>query len=70
MSSEEPQCARGRRVCTRGVTVRVWPVQARRAERWATIQSVVPSRCSTVNVVVGAFVDISAVRGVVEVMRW
>lgn len=48
----------------------MWPVQARRAFRCVTIQSVVPSRCTTVKVVVGDFVEISAVTGEAAVIRW
>lgn len=54
----------------RGVGVRVWPVHAKREERLVTIQSVVPSRWRMEKVVVGLAVDIRAVMGVVEVIRW
>jgi hypothetical protein len=54
----------------RGDGLRVCPVQARRALRCATIQSVVPSRWRTEKVVLGDLVPIRAVMGVVEVMRW
>ena len=65
-----PQCAAPRERWRRGVGDRVWPVQARRALRWETIQSVVPSRWRTEKVVVGDFVATRAVMGVVEEMRW
>jgi len=54
----------------RGEGTRVWPVQARRALRWPTIQSVVPSRWRTEKEVLGDLVAIRAVMGVVEEMRW
>jgi hypothetical protein len=54
----------------RGEGERVWPVQASRALRWATTQSVVPSRWRTENVVLGDLVAMRAVMGVVEEMRW
>lgn len=47
----------------------VWPVQASRA-RPASIQSVVPSRLTVVIEVKEALVDISAVTGLVEEIRW
>lgn len=65
-----PQCAAPRDRWRRGVGDRVWPVQARRALRWDTIQSVVPSRRRTEKVVVGDFVATRAVMGVVAEMRW
>jgi hypothetical protein len=49
---------------------RVCPVQANSAFLCEIIQSVVPSRWRTVKVVVGDFVDIKAVMGVVAEMRW
>lgn len=48
----------------------MYPVQASNAFRWATIQSTVPLRCNTVKEVIGDFVDIKAVIGVVEEIRW
>jgi len=54
----------------RGVGASVWPVQASRALRWATIQSVVPSRWRTEKVVLGDLVAMRAVMGVVDEMRW
>jgi hypothetical protein len=54
----------------RGEGCRVWPVQASRALRWDTIQSVVPSRWRMEKVVVGEDVAMRAVIGLVEVMRW
>lgn len=47
----------------------VCPVQANRA-RPASIQSVVPSRLTVVIEVQEALVDISAVTGLVEEIRW
>jgi hypothetical protein len=49
---------------------KVWPVHASRPFLWVTIQSTVPSRCNTENEVIGDFVEMSAVNGVVEDMRW
>ena len=46
------------------------PVHASNALRCVTIQSIVPFRCSTVKEVSGDFVDIRAVMGVVEEIRW
>jgi hypothetical protein len=54
----------------RGDGESVWPVQASKALRWATIQSVVPSRWRTEKVVFDDLVAIRAVMGVVEEMRW
>lgn len=70
VNSDEPQWATGSRYWIRGVTLNECPVHARSADLCATIQSVVPSRCSIENVVVGDLVDINAVSGVVEDMRW
>ena len=53
-----------------GVTERVCPVHAKSAFLCVTIQSMVPSRCSTVKEVRGDFVDINAVIGLVEVIFW
>jgi hypothetical protein len=52
------------------LTDKVWPVQARRAERWVTIQSTVPLRWITDIEVMGLFVEIKAVIGVADEMRW
>lgn len=48
----------------------MYPVQAKSAFLCATIQSTVPLRWRTVNEVMGDLVDIMAVIGLVEVMRW
>ena len=53
-----------------GVMVSVRPVHARRAERWRSLQSVVPSSCRMQNVVCLEGVEIRAVYGVGDVMRW
>jgi hypothetical protein len=53
-----------------GVMVRVLPVQARRAFRWAIFQSVVPVRWRTATEVVGDCGEMRAVMGVVVVRRW
>jgi hypothetical protein len=53
-----------------GESERVCPVQASRAFRCATIQSTVPFKCNTVKDVRGDFVDIKAVMGLVEDIRW
>lgn len=50
--------------------VRAFPVQARRALRCATFQSVVPVRCSTAREVHVDFGEMSAVIGVADVRRW
>ena len=55
---------------TRGLGVSVCPVQASSAFRCETIQSVVPSRRTIENVVVGDLVATRAVMGEVEEMRW
>jgi hypothetical protein len=55
-----------REVLKRGARLRVWPVHARREFRDATIQSSRPSRCTTTRDVMGDFVAIRAVKGVVE----
>jgi hypothetical protein len=65
-----PQWARLRRRFKLGVTLRVLPVQARRALRCATFQSVVPVRWRTAREVQVDFGEIRAVMGVVEVRRW
>lgn len=65
-----PQCARLIPRFAVGETESVWPVQARRAFRCATIQSTVPLRCNTVKEVSGDLVDIKAVMGLVEEIRW
>lgn len=65
-----PQCASERRRFRVGVMVRVLPVQARRALRWATFQSVVPVRWRTAREVQVDFGEIRAVIGVMEVRRW
>jgi hypothetical protein len=49
-----------------GWTVSAWPVHASNAFRCATIQSNLPSRCTTVNEVKGFFVDRRAVMGDVD----
>lgn len=49
-----------------GRTDIVWPVHAKRAFLWATIQSTVPSRCTTAKEVSGDLVAIRAVMGDVE----
>lgn len=54
----------------RGRTERVWPVQARRADRCVTIQSMVPFKCTTTIDVTGDLDEMRAVMGEVEVMRW
>jgi hypothetical protein len=48
----------------------VEPVQARRELRWATIQSRRPSRWTTTSEVMGDFVAMRAVKGVVEEIFW
>lgn len=53
-----------------GVTERLLPDQASRAFRWAMRQSVVPSRWRIEKVVCVEGVEIRALIGVVEVMRW
>jgi hypothetical protein len=53
-----------------GETERVWPVHASSAFRCATIQSTVPLRCNTVKEVSGDLVDIRAVIGLVDRIRW
>lgn len=49
---------------------KVCPVQASSAFLCEIIQSVVPSRCNTENVVVGVLAAINAVIGDVAVIRW
>ena len=53
-----------------GESLRVCPVHATRAFRCAIIQSSRPSRCTTTRLVIGDFVAMSAVKGVVDVTRW
>jgi hypothetical protein len=48
----------------------VWPVHASKAFLCVTIQSTVPLRCSTDSEVIGDLVEMSAVIGVVEDIRW
>jgi hypothetical protein len=57
-------------VFARGVTERVCPVHARSALRCVAIQSTVPLRCTTTIDVIGDFVEMRAVIGLVDVMRW
>lgn len=65
-----PQCASDRPLWILEDSESVCPVQASSALRWATCQSVVPSRWRTEKVVVGDLVEIRAVIGVVEEIRW
>ena len=49
-----------------GFIERVCPVQASNALLWAIIQSIVPLRCTTVKEVMGDFVEMRAVMGLVD----
>jgi hypothetical protein len=51
---------------TTGLTERECPVHANRAFRCATIQSIVPSSCTTAKEVTGDLGDNRAVKGLVE----
>ena len=53
-------------VLIRGRIDNDWPVHASRARRWATIQSTVPLRCTTLNDVTGDGTDTNAFTGVGE----
>lgn len=53
-----------------GFKLRVCPVHASKAFRCATIQSSLPSKCTTTREVMGDLVAIKAEYGVVDVMRW
>ena len=53
-----------------GFTVSAWPVQARRADLCATIQSTLPSRCTVVNEEAAELVEIKAVTGEVELIYY
>jgi hypothetical protein len=53
-----------------GLTDNVWPVHARRAFLCVTIQSTVPLRLTTTSDVMGDFVDMRAVSGLAEEIRW
>ena len=55
-----------RDVFIRGLTTRLCPVHASKADRWATIQSVRPSKCTVANDDDVALVPMIAVRGDVE----
>lgn len=57
-------------VLTRGVRLKLCPVHANSAFRCATIQSSLPSRCTTTSELMGDFGPIRAVYGVVEEVRW
>lgn len=57
-------------VFTRGVRLRLCPVHAKRAFRCAIIQSSLPSRCTTTSELMGDFVPMRALYGVVEEVRW
>jgi hypothetical protein len=65
-----PQWERASEGVNIGVSVRVRPVQARRAVRCVSFQSVVPSRWRMQKVVCVEGVEMRAESGVVEVMRW
>ena len=51
-----------------GLIDKLFPVHANRARRCATIQSNLPSRWTIENEVIGDFVEIRAVNGLVEVI--
>lgn len=70
MAVDVPKAAVERDVGRTGVTERLMPDHASRAFRWAMRQSVVPSRWRIAKVVCVDGVEIRALIGVVEVMRW